>query len=543
MRIIQLLLVLLLWTVTGTIAATAGRPNIILLTVDSFRPDRLGCYGNRSAVTPNIDKLAARGITFVNAFSTASWTNASLVSLLTGLYPSVHGVRRRGQSVPAGMVTPTEQLREAGWLVPQVNYMFPMPNYANLGFTPNRHLHLPEFLAEYADTTFFAWYHFHGPHLPYNPPEKWLKKFLPEGVDTSSVGGITSSVVMPRGETEFNARQRRIISALYDAEVAAQDEELGEVFEAIDSLGLFDNSIVILTADHGEELFEHGWVGHASTSLDGTLFDELVRIPLIICLPGGKGAGQTVESMVQAVDIIPTVFEYLGIEPETAMQGRLLPGVFSKTDTHPLREHLFFETSTCGYQCPDSVELTWLRAVRTDSWKLVQRLEPGAQPGYKLYDLINDPAEMTDAASSNQAELARLKGLLAASIFANQAALRQLENNLADTDQSMATAVLSESVEITFPGQGDTLAHPDHDGSITVRWSGPQEAAYRIEYKVGEGKYFLKGSLIVEGNSQTYGPFTRMFWRAFPQYNPWRFRVVPVGKPQSEGQWRTFFFK
>ncbi len=542
MRTILVIIALLVAVGTTLPAATAQRPNIILLTVDSFRPDRLGCYGCARAVTPNIDTLATRGITFTNTFSTASWTNASLVSLLTGLYPSVHGVQRRGQSVPPGLVTPTGQLREAGWLMPQVNYMFPMPNYMNLGFTPNKHLNLPEFLAEYADTTFFAWYHFHGPHLPYDPPEKWLRRFLPGGVDTSAVGGIASNIVMPRGATEFSSKQQRIISALYDAEVAAQDEELGEVLAVIDSLGLFENSIVILTADHGEELFEHGWVGHASTSLDGTLFDELVRIPLIISLPDGRGAGRRIESLVQTVDVIPTVFEYLGIEPETPVQGQLLPGVVDGADVPP-REHLFFETSTCGYQCPDSVELTWLRGVRTQNWKLVQRREPGAQPGYQLYDLRADPAETVDVAGSNPQELARLKGVLAGRIFAGQAARRQVESQLAETTGETTAVAFSEPVRIIFPAPDDTLAHADHDGSIPVRWSGPAEAAYRIEYEVGEGKYHLTGSFIVQGNRQTYGPFTRVFWRAFPQYNPWRFRVVPAGKPSLASGWQTFSFK
>ncbi|MBW7995587.1 MAG: sulfatase-like hydrolase/transferase [Candidatus Glassbacteria bacterium] len=541
MRNLPLLLALLIVSATGLLAATAERPNIILLTVDSFRPDRLGCYGCARAVTPNIDKLASRGVTFTNAFSTASWTNASLVSLLTGLYPGVHGVQRRGQSVPPGLTTPTEQLREAGWLVPQVNYMFPMPNYLNLGFTPNRRLHLPEFLAEYADTTFLAWYHYHGPHLPYNPPDKWLRTFLPGGVDTSAVTGITSSVVMPFGETEFSAEQIRIINALYDAEVAAQDEELGEVIAVLDSLELFDSSIVVLTADHGEELFDHGWVGHASTSLEGTLFDEVVRIPLIICLPGGGSAGRRYDGLVQTVDLIPTLFACLGLEPAAPVQGKSLLDVLRGADG-PVRDHLFFETSTCGYQCPDSVELTWLRGVRTERWKLIQRREPAAEPTYQLYDLRSDPSEQTDVANDRPQELVRLKGLLAADIFANLAALGQVEKQLAQTGAGSRIAP-SEAVEVLFPAESDSLAHGDDSGTITVRWSGPPQAAYRIDYEVGSGRYHLTGSFIVEGNSQSYGPFTRMFWRAFPQYNPWRFRVVPVGKPSLASPWRTFAFR
>ena len=107
LRFLPLLLAALIpASATAARTASPSKLNLVLMTVDSFRPDRLGCYGARAAHTPNIDRLAARGAVFARAFSTAAWTNASLVSLLTGLYPSVHGVERRGESVPEGTLTP-----------------------------------------------------------------------------------------------------------------------------------------------------------------------------------------------------------------------------------------------------------------------------------------------------------------------------------------------------------------------------------------------------------------------------------------------------
>jgi hypothetical protein len=187
------------------------------------------------------------------------------------------------------------------------------------------------------------------------------------------------------------------------------------------------------------------------------------------------------------------------------------------------------------------VELTWLRGVRTADWKLVQRREPGADPAYELYDLRSDPGELTDVAARQPAQLARLKGVLAADIFSNQAALGRIETQLAEN--GISEQAVTEPVAVLFPAENDTLAHAGGNGQITVRWSGPAEASYRVEYEVGSGRYHLTGSFVIHGNSQTYGPFTAMFWRAFPQYNPWRFRVVPLGKPELASPWRAFAFR
>ena len=545
MRFLPLLLAALIpASATAAGSDSPSKLNLVLMTVDSFRPDRLGCYGARAAHTPNIDRLASRGAVFTRAFSTAAWTNASLVSLLTGLYPSVHGVERRGESVPEGTLTPLELLRKAGYLAPEINYLFPMPNYRNLGFTSNAIRDLPLFLSTYRDSTFFAWYHFHGPHLPYNPPEKYRKLFLPRGEKVSpNIRQVLENVILPRGEEVFSERERGVIRKLYAAEVAAQDEEIGRVLDVLDSLGLDKRTVVILSADHGEELFDHGWLGHASTSLSGTLFDELIHIPLIISLPGMTRRGIRVNELVQSVDLIPTLFELLGLPLDCPVQGYSFLGLLNGgSGAKAPRDRIFCETSVCGYQCPDTLEVTWLRAVRTGSLKLVETLAPHLEPRFALYDLEKDPGEQRDVSAEFPDTVARFQGMLAQQVFRNQ---RQREARLAGAGTVKGGAGFPpdmKQIVVDAPAEGETITYAAQAGKVLVSWSGPRTGEYLLEYTVGLGKYHLEGSFPVRGNSQTFGPFNPVFWMAFPHYNPWRFRVAPKGRPELSSAWRTFNF-
>lgn len=544
MRLLTAILGAILFS-TGALDKNEPELNILLLTVDSFRPDRLGCYGAERAHTPNIDRLARRGVTFTRAYSTAAWTNPSLVSMLTGLYPSVHGVERRGVSLPEEWVTPLELLSKAGYLVPEINYLFPTPNYRNLGFTPNRIRDVPQFLATYQDTTFFAWHHFHGPHLPYNPPEKYLKMFLPAGLEKSEgIKAVLDNTIVPRGERVFTMAEKELVNALYDAELAAQDEEIGRVLDTLDSLGLTERTIVILSADHGEELFEHGWLGHASTSLNGTLYEELIRIPLIISLPSRLRTNTQVSNLVQSVDLIPTLFDILGLELSFPCQGNSFLNLLTSTgSSRPPRDQIFCETSVCGYQCPDSVAVTWLRAVSTGHTKLVETLVPGETPRFALFDLETYPGESRDLAHESNDELIRLQGKLAAQVFRNERLRKALDKRFVLGEAAAKAAVDTRRIEIISPAEGQTIAHSTHEGKVPVSWTGQERAEYTLEYEVGRGKYYLKGSFPVCGSGETFGPFNQIFWSAFPKYNPWRFRVVPEGRPELASKWQTFSFE
>ena len=352
------------------------------------------------------------------------------------------------------------------------------------------------------------------------------------------------NIVMPKGEFNFGKREQELVSRLYDAEVAAQDEEIGQVLDALDSLGLARNTVVILSADHGEELFEHGWLGHASTSLNGTLFDELIHIPLIISWPSRLPGGIKVEQIVEAVDLMPGLFDLIGLEWDGPQQGvSLLPLVAG--DSNKIREAVFCETSICGYQCKEEQEPVWLRCVRTDRFKLVQTLVPHEKPSYSLYDLIADPGETQDVAGDYPEEVVRLKGILHVNVFENE----RLRASILASDSTEAipgsgeSPVLQKPCEVISPSEGETIKYSSYQGMVHVSWDCPGEVEYIIEYEVGRGKYHLKGSFPVLGNKQTFGPFNRIFWNAFPLYNPWRFRVIPKSRRDLAGPWRTFEFE
>ena len=538
-------LILLFLVISSTpVFSSSARPNILFLTVDSFRADRIGAYGYKAADTPNLDSLAARGVLFENAFSTAAWTNPSNVSLLTGIYPTAHTIERRGLSVPLSLHTPLEAMREAGMFVPEASYMFPMSNYTDLGFTPQPVRDMKKFLIEYQDSTFFCWYHFHGPHLPYDPPEPYRSKFFPEGVsDDQIVEAVMDNVLMPRGEYRFNAAEINTVKRLYDAEVAAQDRELGEVFHTLDSLGLTENTIVVITADHGEEQFDHGWIGHASTSLNGTLFDELIHIPLIISWPEKIPPGKRVATAVQSVDLMPTLFELAGLEWQGSLQGySMMPLITDKGNFR--RKAIFGETSICGYQCPDGSRPVWLNMVRTGGYKLIETVTPDGAQSYSFYDLKTDPGEKKNVASEFPDELTRLKTMLEAQKFASNTIRSTL---LAADSAGVGAAEFAtpgdKAVKIKYPRDGQEIIYSDHNGEIRLEWEGSENGEYIIEYVVGEGKYRIEGTLPVRGNRQKFGSFNRVFWSAFPLYNPWRFRVMPSGNPELASQWRSITFK
>ncbi|MEA2062604.1 MAG: sulfatase-like hydrolase/transferase, partial [Gemmatimonadota bacterium] len=430
---------------------------------------------------------------------------------------------------------------------PEINYLFPMPNYTNLGFTPTRIRDLEEFLAEYRDSTFFAWYHFHGPHLPYSPPKAWIERFLPGGAaESKAVSAVMKDMIMPRGEYSFSKREQDLVSALYDGEVAAQDEQIGRVLEILDSLGLTGKTIVVLSSDHGEELFDHGWLGHASTSLNGTLFDESIRIPLIISLPDRLPRGRVVRQQVQSVDLMPTLFELMGLEWKGPCQGvSLMPVIGSGGGPaeKKMRPVVFCQSSACGYQCDAAQEPVWLRCVRTERYKLVQTTEPGREPAYSLYDLETDPGETGDIAGEKPAVLRQLLLMLHEHIFKNAMLRDSILAAGAVKNLRPGTAPEYRRCEILAPAEGAGLTFKSGNGAVHISWTGPGEGEYRIEYVVGRGKYHLDDSFTSIGNKKEFGPFNRIFWNALKLYNPWRFRVMPKHRPELASQWRSFTFE
>jgi len=175
--------------------------------------------------------------------------------------------------------------------------------------------------------------------------------------------------------------------------------------------------------------------------------------------------------------------------------------------------------------------------------KLVETLVPGETPRFALFDLETDPGESRDLAHESNDELIRLQGKLAAQVFRNERLRKALDKRFVLGEAAAKAAVDTRRIEIISPAEGQTIAHSTHDGKVPVSWTGQERAEYTLEYEVGRGKYYLKGSFPVCGSGETFGPFNQIFWSAFPKYNPWRFRVVPKGKPELASKWQTFSFE
>ncbi len=262
--------------------------------------------------------------------------------------------------------------------------------------------------AEPAGAPFFAWLHSKDPHLPYQPSAAHAGRYTGRLPRTPGIEAVRRHALILRhppprlryehaGVVRFTEADVAPIRALYDETLRDADDRLGRAFAALRQTGLLDRTIVVVSADHGEELFEHGWVGHASTGYDGKLSDELVRIPLVIRLPGGSAGRST--ALVQSVDLMPSLFAWLGIDATglvPRMQGdSLLPLVEGSTTA--IREHVFLQTTRKGWTTPREEMARRVTAVRTRDRKLVwwpaERESPARQ---SAFDLAADAGERAD---------------------------------------------------------------------------------------------------------------------------------------------------
>jgi arylsulfatase A-like enzyme len=529
--------------------------NVLLITVDSLRPDHLGCYGYGRNTTPNIDRLSHRGVVFENAFAQAPWTSAALLSLLTSLYPQVHGVETRDRFLAPQQTTPIEILKEKGYLVPGISYIHTVLNYSNLGFdvvekptswqARDEEYQLIDWLQKNHKQRFFLWHHFYAPHLPYDPPspfDKFYRELSGElsGQLQEKIKMVRSKPVLRKGSVEFKKGELPFIIALYDGEIRFTDAQIGRVLDKLEELNLMEKTIIVITADHGEEFLEHGFLGHASTSLAGTLYDEVLRIPLIIYHPAWHRK-KIISHPVEALDIMPTVFQLLSIEPPAGLfQGKSLVGLIESGI--PYKNRTFATTDPGGYQSPEG-GLGRLFSIRTDAWKLVYSLQRDSFR-YELYNLIEDPLEKNNVIKKNPEIFRRLKSQLDNWILLCQQRRRYLEA-LASARQP-AEGPVPEDIGrpvILLPRDGDMLIYQKETGRVVISWQGRPDLVYDVEYEIGKGDYHIKGSFPVLGNRQAFGPLPPDVWDLLEFYNPFRFRVCLQGRPDTFSEWVEFSFK
>ena len=382
-------------------AREASVESLVLVSLDTVRADHLGLHGHEHDTSPRLDAFARQGVVFENAWSTAPWTLPAHVSLFTGLYPSRHGVRYEEHALEAGVPALAEILAEAGFATGAVvNCIFLYPRFGVArGYDVYERIdeeHGAEgaasevtdaalrFLRAHRGERVFLFVHYFDVHSDYRSRPEIEARFggRPTWVDGSTQQLIRALIgTVPIDDPEEIAA----LEALYDAGIRQLDEELGRLFTALADEGWLDDTAVVVTSDHGEELLDHGSVMHGATQ-----YEEQLRVPLVLRAPGVP-AGARVAQPVSLVDVLPTALDLLGGEPPPGLDGISLVGAWER----PLPERPLFAEANRSPKPGSRV------AVRRGPHKLLLDLETGDRA---LYDLAADPGETDDRIEADPAQ-------------------------------------------------------------------------------------------------------------------------------------------
>jgi choline-sulfatase len=526
------------------------RPNIILVTIDALRPDHLGAYGYSKPTTPYLDRVASEGCVFDNAFSSSGWTTPGLMSVLTGLYAPAHRVDRREYNLSPAVVTIPEALRDAGYAAPDLCYLVGAPSYQNLGFESNPdkerlvsegHQILFQWLRRHGPhrQPFFLYYHNRYVHQPYNPAAPYDTMFvsrevLEDSTIADKVTRVRTQLMIPAGSLQFTDADREWVHGLYDGAVRQMDDDFVKpLFTTIEDLGLRNNTVVIITADHAEELLERGNVGHGSTSLKSTLFDEIIRIPLIMWAPGRIPPGR-VQELVHHVDLMPTLLEIAKAKRPPHLQGRSLIPLLKGKDRRWQQGTIFCETIPGGYQADEEMAKTRIRCARTTRWKLVRVTGPETDD-VALYDLQEDPHETTNVAPERPELVESLNRSLAVWV----AQCQQVYAATSFEEGTEAVAADAPPPVIVSPEDGDTLSYDRSQGVIILQCESDPSVMHMCEYDIGRPPYHLTGAFPFPGATFTY-TVSQKLWQNLTLYNPWKIRVYRKADPDKRSEWVTF---
>ncbi|UCG44532.1 MAG: sulfatase [Candidatus Bathyarchaeota archaeon] len=452
-----------------------NQPNILFIVADALRARNLGCYGYCKNTSPNIDKLADEGVVFENAFSCSTYTYPSLTSIFTGKYPRSHGVMTQiatprqaprsqllGQTLQrlneSQSIFLAEVLKSKGYATAAVDWV---GRWTKRGFdyysgdvtsasqklSPyllafyrivDKHLHLPnkivqsligfrrqsrklkvhgsavtreaiKLIRELHKKSFFLFLHYWDTHTIYDPPRYSTDKFQDYGqYDNLGLGEISSPSTMERLRKRVLPELKTVgeVLARYDGAISFVDEEFGRLIKVLESWGISDNTLIILTSDHGESLTEHGiYFSHHG------LYDVTIQVPLIVRYQG-LPKGKRIRSLVQHIDILPTMLNILNISGRSlSLDGSsLIPLMYDKAGRW--RKAVYIEES----------EVEQKAAIRTESYKYIR--SPSAKQALckecglihggveELYDLTQDPEETVNVAEDKPRQVQKLKSRL-----------------------------------------------------------------------------------------------------------------------------------
>jgi len=374
------------------------KPNLVLVSIDCLRADHVGAYGYSRDTTPNVDAFARESTLFRNAMAVSSYTLPTHASMLTGLPPSLHGatVRRR---ISRSVDTLPELLARGGYAVHGVvsaPFLSPVYGFAD-GFdtyrlSSDRASGLVDralaLLDEGAGRSQFLFLHLFDAHAPYSPPGDILGRFGSRPEDVSDLHAMIEKRLPPESEAAIDEAR-----SLYDGEIAYVDREIGRFFEGLRARGLYDSSLVVVTADHGEAFFEHGYWEHARPWRDEGpgLYQEIVHVPLLVKRPNAAG-GAVVDDVVSQMDIFPTLLEAAGGRLENPWARSLFGNRGGGGNGWALSE--FLSTPQRGGATLSLAlrrgNLKYLASYRAGSINEVYASDPVEEA---FYDLLADPGE------------------------------------------------------------------------------------------------------------------------------------------------------
>jgi arylsulfatase len=430
---------------------------VLVITVDTLRADHLGCYGYGRDTSPALDAFATESIRFERAYAQAPFTAPSHASLFTSLHSNEHGVLSWGYEIPAEARTMAERFRAQGWRTAAFyNHPSLEHNAIERGFE-----HVEKRWFEPADDTvagflawldggaepFCAWVHLWDVHRPYAYRD-WSHPLLAEHVSRPAFAyeeerfGTYPDLAVGRPEEDYNTTPAkraarghpeaawRFVEDRYDSGVWYADRALGELFDALRARGVLDDTVVVVTSDHGEALRERDpvWFTH-----DPYLFEETLRVPLLVRLPGGARGGTVSDVLARGIDVLPTLLELCDL-PALGVRGASLlePGparlLFAQTQTRHAKEE---NPAPAG---PDG----WFehREVVSDGrWKLLVDVNTGREA---LFDLANGDGERRDVSADAPAEVRRLREALRR--FRSLPAVGEASEELSDEERALLEA-------------------------------------------------------------------------------------------------------
>ena len=435
-------------------AVAADPPNIILITLDTVRADRMGFLGSKLGLTPQLDALASQSVVFEHAYSQAPITPVSHATILTGTYPQYHGIRNFGDRLPPSVPFLPDILHSQGYhtgaFVGSI-ILDPKNGFASgfergfdvysAGFhrqkTGERREasmqrrgevtlgYVLEWLGHRQKGPFFLWFHLWDAHDPYNPPEPFRSRFPNQP---------------------------------YNGGIAYVDATVGKLLDYLRTQGLYDNSLIAVAADHGESLGEHGELTHSIF-----LYDATIHVPVLLKLPGNRSAGQRVSATASLVDLSPTLIDSLGQTPPQSMQGRsLLPLI---GNPHP--------ESRSSLATGDHSE-------RSFGWSALVSLRSANQlyvraPRPELYDLSSDPGSKTNLYTDKRAAAVRLAVQLDSLVKRiTEGAPQALQDNLDEKSREKLSALgymassATRPISRIDPKDRIDVANDMHDASLAI---------------------------------------------------------------------------